>query len=368
MTYATAEPSSFTRFERGRPVARLLKTVFGAAAVTSVGVTGAWMLTARPLPAPAPLQTPRPAAAPAPAAARLRSVLLDPMTAADVQPFSLAWNAPPATAFEPSASPEPILEPASPVLVAPPELKPELLPVTLGPAEAPAPTPQRIPAPVKPLPQIVANVPLPTPRPPKAGTWADADRGLSRPHRPFAQNRVATASTPAPDNRSFFEKIFGVQRPSGPALGYAAAEDDVFGKSKPLMATASLPTDRSTAVYVIAAHTVYMPNGTTLEAHSGLGQLLDDPRSFDKHDRGVTPPHVYDLSLREQPFHGVRALRLNPVGGGGIFGRNGLLAHTYMLGPNGDSNGCVSFRNYDAFLQAYMNGEVKRLAVVPRPI
>jgi hypothetical protein len=37
-----------------------------------------------------------------------------------------------------------------------------------------------------------------------------------------------------------------------------------------------------------------------------------------------------------------------------------------MLGPNGDSNGCVSFKDYNAFLQAYRNGEVKRLAVVTR--
>ena len=49
-----------------------------------------------------------------------------------------------------------------------------------------------------------------------------------------------------------------------------------------------------------------------------------------------------------------------------IFGRSGLLAHTYMLGPNGDSNGCVSFKNYDAFLRAYQQGRVKRLAVVSR--
>lgn len=35
-----------------------------------------------------------------------------------------------------------------------------------------------------------------------------------------------------------------------------------------------------------------------------------------------------------------------------------------MLGPNGDSNGCISFRNYDRFLQAYLRGEVKRLVVV----
>ena len=82
-------------------------------------------------------------------------------------------------------------------------------------------------------------------------------------------------------------------------------------------------------------------------------------------DRGATPPHVYDLTLREDLFHGVQALRLNPVGGpDSIFGRAGLLAHTYMLGPNGDSNGCVSFKNYDAFLQAFQHGLVKRLLVV----
>jgi hypothetical protein len=41
-------------------------------------------------------------------------------------------------------------------------------------------------------------------------------------------------------------------------------------------------------------------------------------------------------------------------------------SHTYMLGPNGDSNGYVSFKNYNALLQAYQNGEVKRLVVVGR--
>ena len=46
-------------------------------------------------------------------------------------------------------------------------------------------------------------------------------------------------------------------------------------------------------------------------------------------------------------------------------GRSGLLAHSYMLGPNGDSNGCVSIKNYDRFLQAFDNGEISRLVVVP---
>jgi Protein of unknown function (DUF2778) len=47
-----------------------------------------------------------------------------------------------------------------------------------------------------------------------------------------------------------------------------------------------------------------------------------------------------------------------------MFGRAGILAHPYMLGPNGDSNGCVSFKDYDAFLQAFQSGKVRRLAVV----
>ncbi len=121
-----------------------------------------------------------------------------------------------------------------------------------------------------------------------------------------------------------------------------------------------------TAVYDISAHTVTLPDGTRLEAHSGLGLLLDDPRSVTEADRGATPPHLYDLTPREEIFHGVQALRLNPIGEGDMFGRNGLLAHSYMLGPRGDSNGCVSFKDYDAFLKAYQSGQVKRLAVVAR--
>ena len=41
-----------------------------------------------------------------------------------------------------------------------------------------------------------------------------------------------------------------------------------------------------------------------------------------------------------------------------------MLTHSYLLGPNGDSNGCVSFKDYDAFLRAYKAGKVKRMVVV----
>jgi hypothetical protein len=122
--------------------------------------------------------------------------------------------------------------------------------------------------------------------------------------------------------------------------------------------------DEHTAIYDIVAQTVYLPNGQRLEAHSGMGSLMDDPRYVSEKDRGPTPPNVYDLSLREESFHGVQAIRLNPVGGGNMFGRAGMLAHTYMLGPNGQSNGCVSFSDYQAFLNAYLSGEITRLVVV----
>jgi hypothetical protein len=37
-----------------------------------------------------------------------------------------------------------------------------------------------------------------------------------------------------------------------------------------------------------------------------------------------------------------------------------------MLGSNGQSNGCVSFKDYSKFLHAYLKGEVERLVVVAR--
>ena len=126
----------------------------------------------------------------------------------------------------------------------------------------------------------------------------------------------------------------------------------------------SLQGDSHTAIYDIAARTVYLPNGRRLEAHSGLGELMDDPRYINVRARGPTPPNVYNLTLREELFHGVRAIRLNPVDDSKMFGREGMLAHTYMLGPNGQSNGCVSFSDYPAFLHAYLGGEINRLVVV----
>ena len=93
---------------------------------------------------------------------------------------------------------------------------------------------------------------------------------------------------------------------------------------------------------------------------------MDNPRSVHLRATGPTPPNVYELKLREQLFHGVRAIRLVPTDRSKMYGRDGILAHTYMLGPSGQSNGCVSFKDYAAFLDAFDRGEITRLVVVER--
>ena len=199
----------------------------------------------------------------------------------------------------------------------------------------------------------------------------------SRPSRPSALSfsdmaqraKAAVMSITKGERQSITEKLWGKPTPSGTLLAYASADASVtggLGNQNPALG-GQPPYDRDTAVYDISAHMVYLPDGTQLEAHSGLGSKLDDPGSAKIKMHGVTPPHMYELKPREALFHGVPALRLNPIGGeDAIFGRAGLLAHTYMLGPNGDSNGCVSFKDYNAFLNAYRNQGIKKLAVVVR--
>jgi hypothetical protein len=65
-----------------------------------------------------------------------------------------------------------------------------------------------------------------------------------------------------------------------------------------------------------------------LEAHSGFGSYMDDARYVNLKRQGPTPPNTYKLAMREEPFHGVRAIRLVPVGDGKMFGRDGMLGRT----------------------------------------
>ena len=143
--------------------------------------------------------------------------------------------------------------------------------------------------------------------------------------------------------------------------------DRLFGHGS--SGSAKLPGPGSgIAVYDIKAATVYLPNGQRLEAHSGLGQMQDNPRYVTAKMRGPTPPNVYNLVMREKRFHGVEAVRLLPADGKKKYGRDGLLAHTYMYvggGGRNQSNGCVVFKDYHKFLAAFKAGQIKRMIVVP---
>ncbi len=229
-----------------------------------------------------------------------------------------------------------------------------------------------IPVPPSASPLLRADVPLPTPRPVDPAPTVSHVPPFRATRRPTMLASAASGSNSAvsPDNRSFLEKFFSMGQqataPATPALGYAAPEDGwIPGFRGSVSGNPARTYGEAAAVYEIATHTVFMPDGTRLEAHSGLGDRLDDPRFVRDRMRGPTPPAVYALTLRESLFHGVQALRLTPVGSS-VYGRTGLLAHTFMLGPRGDSNGCVSFRNYRSFLQAFQNGDVRRLVVVAR--
>jgi hypothetical protein len=254
---------------------------------------------------------------------------------------------------------------AAPQGVASSQLEPSSQPGTPRSAEAPKPKGiSPTPAPV----QVALSVRLPAPRPAEAQPAKTA----VAPVRDMAERaKAAVMSIAAAEKSTIFEKLYGKPHSPPSLLSFASADASTTGSlgpsQNPALAGSQPRYDRQTAVYDITARTVYLPNGTKLEAHSGLGSRLDDPRYVHVKMQGATPPHVYDLTPREALFHGVPALRLTPVGGeDAVFGRTGLLAHTYMLGPNGDSNGCVSFKDYNAFLQAYRNGEIKRLAVVAR--
>jgi Protein of unknown function (DUF2778) len=197
---------------------------------------------------------------------------------------------------------------------------------------------------------------------PEEGADAEADADAAPgPDGPGAGKAAASPGTRAPASRS------AAKLP--PAT--AAAPVPTPAPTKKIR-TADLSQDpnlhvdatNKTAIYDISAHAVYLPNGRRLEAHSGLGPHMDDIRYVNLKARGPTPPNVYQLTLREEIFHGVRAIRLNPVDETKMYGRDGILAHTYMLGPNGQSNGCISFADYNAFLNAYLHGEIDHIVVV----
>ncbi|UDL88784.1 DUF2778 domain-containing protein [Mesorhizobium sp. PAMC28654] len=215
------------------------------------------------------------------------------------------------------------------------------------------------------------DVPLPTQRPQLDN--APAPKSVQQPPKVVEQPKAVPqtkpmqlAAKPAPQTRQGKPgsgDVLAYARPDTPSGGLGQAFKNLFSGPRGGIGGAG----NGVAVYDISAKTVYLPDGQRLEAHSGLGVMVDQPRYVDQKDRGPTPPNTYDLTLRETRFHGVEAIRLTPVGGRAKYNRVGLLAHTYMLsGGRAESNGCVVFKDYGRFLAAFKKGNVTRLVVVPR--
>lgn len=119
------------------------------------------------------------------------------------------------------------------------------------------------------------------------------------------------------------------------------------------------------AIYDVSNATVYMPDGTKLRAHSGIGKMRDNPRYEHVKMTGPTPAGIYRLKMRERRFHGVEAIRMTSIDGRDPKNRTGLLTHTNLLRGQKGSHGCVAFQNYEPFLNAFKRGHITMMVVVP---
>jgi hypothetical protein len=201
------------------------------------------------------------------------------------------------------------------------------------------------------VPGLEAAIPLPMPRPDGIARQAVAPQvvapqGIVRTQPVVVEPQLASLP-PQPQ----------IQPKSDGILDRLFADPDRAAK-------AVLAANPNTVLYDITKRVVYLPDGDKLEAHSGFGEFIDNPESVHRKMVGVTPPNVYAVSFREKPFHGVRALRMKPVGSGNMYGRDGILAHSYLLGEAGASNGCISVKDYDKFLKAYEDGKFNQIIVL----
>lgn len=188
-----------------------------------------------------------------------------------------------------------------------------------------------------------------------------------------SETRRRAEAEPESDDEPVRKPVKRISQPAQPVLAYARPDNpsESGGLGQAFRNLFSSPGGSSaragngTAVYDINSATVTMPDGTKLEAHSGIGSMADNVRYVNQKMRGPTPPDTYKLSMRESLFHGVEAIRLTPVDGKVKHGRTGLLAHSYLLrGGRAESHGCVAFKDYKRFLAAFKQGKIKRLVVV----
>lgn len=187
------------------------------------------------------------------------------------------------------------------------------------------------------------------------------------------------SEVPLPESRPPVERAVPGRKPddAGPTLRRAPAEpkaDIAYAKPKRTLFGSlfgrnggdAWPGSRTkVAIYDVSAATVYLPDGTRLRAHSGIGPMRDNPRYEHVTMRGPTPAGIYRLSMREQRFYGVEAIRMTSIDGRNPKNRTGLLTHTNLLRGQIGSHGCVAFQNYEPFLRAFKRGDISIMVVVP---
>ncbi|KZM48677.1 hypothetical protein OA90_19680 [Labrenzia sp. OB1] len=185
---------------------------------------------------------------------------------------------------------------------------------------------------------------------------------IARSTKPSASKPVATK--PRREKPSETTPVLAYATPGNPEEdenGVFSGLGKLFGGGK-----GGLPGANSkVAVYDISAATVHMPDGTKLEAHSGIGEKMDNPKYAHVKNYGPTPPNIYKLRMRERRFHGVEAIRMLPHDRAAMKGRDGMLTHTRLLRRSIGSHGCVAFKDYNKFLKAFKAGKVKTMIVVP---
>ena len=200
---------------------------------------------------------------------------------------------------------------------------------------------------------------------------------------PETEEDVALPSQiPLPEARPLIETVVIEQKPADEKpvargnldkkdkedVAYAKPERSLLGdlfKSK-ASDTAWPGKGTKVAIYDVSSATVYLPDGTKLRAHSGIGRMRDNPRYEHVTMRGPTPAGIYRLSMREKRFYGVEAIRMTSIDGRDPKNRTGLLTHTNLLRGQKGSHGCVAFQNYAPFLKAFKRGQITMIVVVPK--
>lgn len=195
---------------------------------------------------------------------------------------------------------------------------------------------------------ILSDIPLPETRPALDTVTIERKPAEEKP-----ATRTATRQAKEEDD----DKDVAIVKPERSLFG------DLF-KSRG-NGTGWLGKGTKVAIYDVSNATVYMPDGTKLRAHSGIGKMRDNPRFEHVKMTGPTPAGIYRLRMRERRFHGVEAIRMLSVDGRDPKNRTGLLTHTNLLRGQKGSHGCVAFQNYEPFLNAFKRGHVNMLVVVP---